>query len=122
MKILLPVETKETKSMVCPSFGRSPLFLIYNTDTKEELYVDNSAADSAGGAGIKAAQIVVDLKVDILITPRIGKNAADVIEAAKIKMLQSLPLSIEENLIRFSKGELKDLTEIHPGFHNHGSN
>lgn len=121
MKILLPVEKNETKSMVCPSFGRAPIFLVYNTETKEETYIDNEAANSAGGAGIKAAQNVVDLKVDVLITPRIGKNAADVIEAANINMVQSLPMSIEENLLRYDKGELHSLTEIHPGFHNHGA-
>lgn len=122
MKILLPVETKDTKSMLCPSFGRAPLFLIYNAETKEEEYIDNSAAASAGGAGIKAAQIVVDLGAEVVITPRMGKNSADVIEAAEIKMIQSLPMSIEENLNRYLNGDLKPLTEIHAGFHNHGGN
>ena len=119
MKILFPVESKVIKSMVCPSFGRAPIFLVYNTDTKEETYIDNSAANSAGGAGIQAAQIVSDLKVDALVTPRIGKNAADVIEASSITMYQSVPFSIEENINRLDKGELQVLANIHEGFHNH---
>lgn len=34
MKIAIPVEDYETE--ICPSFGRAPMFLIYDTETKEK--------------------------------------------------------------------------------------
>ena len=37
MKIAIPVEDYETE--ICPSFGRAPMFLIYDTETKEKLLV-----------------------------------------------------------------------------------
>ena len=76
MKIAIPVDEKTLESRVCVSFGRTPYFLIYDVETKESIFIDNSAAASTGGAGIKAAQIIVDNKADVLLTPRLGENAA----------------------------------------------
>ena len=56
---------------------------------KEGTFIENSAANSEGGAGIKAAQNVVDSKAEILITPRCGQNAADVLQAADIKIYKT---------------------------------
>lgn len=120
MKIAMPVDDKSLTSNVCDSFGRTPYFLIYDTDTKNHDFVENAAANSQGGAGIKAAQSIVDFKVDALLTPRCGKNAADVMLMSNIKIFKTMGASIELNLSNFSIDELPLLTEIHAGFHNHG--
>ena len=72
MNIAIPVDEKTLESNVCVSFGRTPYFLIYDVETKESIFIDNSAAASTGGAGIKAAQIIVDNKASALLTPRLG--------------------------------------------------
>ena len=59
MRIAIPVDEKNIDSSVCVSFGRTPYFLIYDTDSKNSEFIDNSAAASTGGAGIKAAQTLV---------------------------------------------------------------
>jgi len=120
MKIAIPVDDKSSESKVCISFGRTPYFLIYDTETKENTFMDNSAAASQGGAGIKAAQAVADEKVTALITPRCGQNAADVLNVANIKIYKTINDSIEENIEAFRKGKLSLLEEIHAGLHNHG--
>jgi len=120
MKIAIPVDDKFLQSKVCISFGRTPYFLIYETDTKESTFLDNNAAASQGGAGIKAAQAVADEKVSALITPRCGQNAADVLKAANIKIYKTMNDSIEDNVEAFISEKLSLLEEIHAGFHNHG--
>ncbi|MPW25636.1 dinitrogenase iron-molybdenum cofactor biosynthesis protein [Alkalibaculum sp. M08DMB] len=120
MKLAIPVEDKTMESSVCISFGRTPYFLIYDTDTKESFFLVNSAASSQGGAGIKAAQTVVDTKVEALLTPRCGENAAVVIKAANIKIYKTIKDSIESSINTFIEGKLSLLDEIHPGFHGHG--
>jgi predicted Fe-Mo cluster-binding NifX family protein len=120
MKIAIPVDDKTIQSKICISFGRTPYFLIYEIDTKESEFLDNSAAASQGGAGIKAAQAVVDVGAAILITPRCGQNAAEVLKAADIKLYKAMNDSIEDNIAAFSIGKLSLLENIHPGFHNHG--
>ena len=120
MRIALPADEKSMESSVCISFGRTPYFLIFETDTKESIFVDNRAASSQGGAGIKAAQLLVDNDVEALITPRCGENAADVIKAANIKMYKTINNSIKDNINAFNDNNLLLLEEIHAGFHNHG--
>ena len=63
MKIAMPVDDKTMESSVCVSFGRTPYFLIYDTENKESVFLDNSAAASQGGAGIKAAQTVMTSQI-----------------------------------------------------------
>jgi len=120
MKIAIPVEGKTMETNVCQSFGRTPYFLIYDTESKESLFIDNSAATSQGGAGIKAAQTIADNNADVLLTPRCGENAAEVIKAANIKMYKTLNDSIMDNIDALNRGKLSLLADIHAGLHNHG--
>ena len=122
MKIAIPVDEKTLESSVCASFGRTPYFLIYDTETKESVFIDNSAAASTGGAGIKAAQTIVDNKANALLTPRCGQNAADVIKSADIKIYKTTSASVKDNIAAFVDGKLPLLDEIHAGFHGHGGN
>lgn len=120
MKIAIPVDEKTLESNVCVSFGRTPYYLIYDTDTKENVFIYNSAAASTGGAGIKAAQIVVDNKVDVLLTPRCGENAANVLKSADIELFKTISASVKDNIADYVNGKLPVLDEIHAGFHGHG--
>lgn len=122
MKIAIPVDEKNLESDVCISFGRTPYFLVYDNETKESIFFDNSAATSTGGAGIKAAQSVVDNKANILLTPRCGENAADVLKLASIKIYKTIAATAKENIDAFIDGKLSPLNEIHAGFHGHGGN
>lgn len=121
MKIAMPVNDTFVEGEVCPSFGRTPYFMVYDTETKESKFFDNEAASSQGGAGIKAAQIIVDKDINVLLTPRCGDNAAEVIGAANIEMYKVIKGSIKDNIDAFSEGKLSRLGEIHEGFHNHGA-
>ena len=122
MKIVIPVDEKTLESDVCASFGRTPYFLIHDTETKESVFIDNSAAASTGGAGIKAAQTIVDNKANVLLAPRCGENAADVLKSADIKIFKTTSASAKGNIDDFIDGKLSLLDEIHAGFHGHGGN
>lgn len=119
MKVAVPVDDKLMESAVCPSFGRAPYFLIYDSDTQEGEFLDNKAAASQGGAGIKAAQTIVDHQIKALLTPRCGQNAAEVIKAAKVDIYRTVNKTAQENIDAYLAGELSMLEEIHPGMHNH---
>ena len=122
MKIAIPVDEKSVDSNVCVSFGRTPYFLIYDVDTKESVFLDNSAAASTGGAGIKAAQTIVDNKANVLLTPRCGENAAEVLKSADIEIFKTTSASVKDNIDAFIDGKLPLLDEIHAGFHGHEGN
>jgi predicted Fe-Mo cluster-binding NifX family protein len=120
MKIAIPINDKSMDKGVCPSFGRAPYFLVYDTETKKGDFIDNGAASSQGGAGIKAAQLIVDNGADALITPRCGENAASVIKTGQVRIYRSIEGSIQENIYALQDGRLSVLDEIQAGFHNHG--
>lgn len=117
MKIAIPVDKKTLESDVCVSFGRTPYFLVYDTETQESVFIDNSAVASTGGAGIKAAQTIADQKAKALLTPRCGENAADVLKFADIKIFKTASGSVKDNIDNFIDGKLSLLEEIHAGSH-----
>ncbi len=122
MKIAIPTDEKNMETNVCVSFGRAPYFLIYDTETEKTIFLDNKAATSTGGAGIKAAQIIVDAEANALLTPRLGENAANVLKAADIQLYKTTATSARDNIDAYIAGKLPELYEIHTGFHGHGGN
>ena len=120
MKIAIPTNEKNMESGVCMSFGRSPFYLFYNTDTKESNFVENAAANSPGGAGIQAAQAIADKGTEVMLVPRCGINAANVLKAANVKIYRTNGDNIMDNINAFVDGKLSELADAHPGFHKHG--
>ncbi len=121
MKIALPVEEKTLDTPVCVSFGRTPLFVLFNTENGEFEFIDNStAAASQGGAGIKAAQLLADKGAEAVITIRCGENAAEVLNPAEIALYKAVDGTAHDNIEKFKLGELSPLNQIHKGLHNHG--
>ncbi|MGI6037852.1 MAG: NifB/NifX family molybdenum-iron cluster-binding protein [Limnochordia bacterium] len=122
MKIAIPVDKTSLQSKVSLYFGRAPYFLVYDPQSKEGLFVDNDAVASTEGAGIKAAQTIVDHEVKTLLVPRLGANGAKLLKAAGVEIYKTIDASVEDNIDAFLAGELHSLTEIHPGFHGRGGN
>lgn len=114
MIITIPLD--ENQQDVCPAFGRAPFFLVFDSEQNSTQILSNPAADEQGGAGLKSAQFVVDRNTDILITPRCGENAAEVLHDADIQIYKSEGNSAENNLKAFSEGSLSLLTHFHAGF------
>ncbi len=120
MKIVIPVDNKSLDSQVANTFGRAPFYLVYDIEGEKPSFVDNSAARSQGGAGIKAAQIVVDTGAKVLIAPQCGENAAKVIKAANIEIYKNETDSVSDTIRAFKEGKLSKLDDIHSGYHRRG--
>lgn len=118
MIVAVPAEEQKLDSPLCVSFGRAPYYCIFNTETQKSRFIENAAAQSPGGAGIQAAQDLVDAKITTLITFRLGENAAKVLKAADISLLKALNLSIADNISALLESKLAELDAIHAGFHH----
>lgn len=119
MKIAIPVDEQSLDSGVCPSFGRAPYFLFYNSANEETYFLDNAAVASQGGAGIRAAQVIADHGVKSLITPRCGENAEEVLRKAEVFVYRAIPGTARQNIEAHLQNQLTLLDEFHPGFHGH---
>lgn len=117
MRIAIPTDENTENTGICPAFARAPYFYFYDTEAKEGTFVDNSAAAQSGGAGIKAAQLLVDNKAGALLTPRCGENAAEVLKEANIKLYKTEGTDLKSNIDAFVGGGLSELTEIEAGHH-----
>ncbi len=119
MIIAIPMDEKNLTGLVANNFGRAHYYLFYDLESDAANFVENPAAQSRGGAGIKAAQLIVDHQAKVLLTPRCGENAADVLIEAGIKLYRSLVGTAEANIVAYRAGTLEILSEIHPGLHGH---
>lgn len=117
MKIAIPMNEMGMDTEVCVSFGRAPYFLFYDTQSKEAVFSQNAAAAAQGGAGIKAAQAIIDGDAEVLLTVRCGENSAEVFQEAGIKVYKTTKVTAKENIEAFEKGELAVMTQFHAGFH-----
>ena len=113
MKIALPLD--EDRLSVCPVLARAPYFLF--SAGGEESIEENPAAQAQGGAGMQAAQFLVDRGVTVLITPRCGENAAEVFKAAGMEIFKSANKAAADDLAAYMEGKLETLNHFHGGFH-----
>lgn len=81
MQIVISTAGSDLDATVSPIFGRSPGFLLVDSDTWDYRAIDNPAVGAPGGAGIQAAQFIVNQKVDALISGNVGPNAFGVFRA-----------------------------------------
>ena len=110
MKICITAVGSKSNSEVDPRFGRCAYFLIFDEKGKLLKTILNEAGQAMRGAGITAAQIIADEKVDIIITGNIGPNAYMVLESSGVKILHgAFGVTVEQALEMYKKKELKEV-------------
>jgi len=86
MKICFTSKGTTLDSLTEERFGRAPYFIIIESDKGSFEAIQNPYADSAGGVGPKAAQLLIAKEVKALISGQVGGNAREVLAAAGITM------------------------------------
>ncbi len=110
MKIAVSTDGQKLGSRVSPIFGRCPYFLIVEVENEKiENYevVENKAMEKSGGAGTAATQLIGDKNVDSVISGGVGPKAFLALKKWDIGVYEGEPGSVEENVNRFLRGELK---------------
>lgn len=114
MKIGISTVGKEGKDMLDKRFGRCDYFQVYDTESKETVALENEGKAAKGGAGIAAAQQLLDQKVDAVITGNLGPNAFMILEKAQIKAYQCETGTVEDAIEKYQSNELSELTQAGP--------
>lgn len=84
MKVVISSTGETLDSAVSPVFGRCAYFLLVDTETMLAQPFENPAQSASGGAGIQAAQFVIELGAQAVITGNVGPNAMQVFQAARV--------------------------------------
>ncbi len=84
MRIVVTSNGADLDAPASPVFGRCPTYVFVDTETFEFETVENPAMNAAGGAGIQAAQFVVERGAQAVVTGNIGPNASNVFQPAGV--------------------------------------
>jgi predicted Fe-Mo cluster-binding NifX family protein len=108
MKIAISAKANNMESEVDPRFGRCNFFLLVDTETMEFEAISNQAGQAMGGAGVKAAQLVIDSGAEAVISGNFGPNAFQTLSAANVKLYNGAQGTIKDTVEKYKKGELKE--------------
>ena len=112
MKIAISSTGEGLESRVDARFGRCPYFVVVeikNKKIKNVKTIKNTATVQFGGAGITAAQIVGNEKVDAIITMNLGPRAFDVLQQLDIEIYQGSG-KIKDVIQQLVDGKLKKIS------------
>ncbi len=84
MKIVVSSQGAGLDAASSTVFGRCPTFVFVDSETMEFEALTNPAMSQGGGAGIQAAQFVVDHGAQAVLSGHLGPNAFDVLNAAGV--------------------------------------
>lgn len=98
---------RSLSSMVNPRFGRSSCFVVVDTATGDHRALDNSAAESRGGAGIETARLLLDNGVDAVVAGYVGPHAFDALKASGIKVFAGVDGTVEQAVLGIAEGRIK---------------
>ncbi len=107
MKIDISATGDDLAAHVDSRFGRCPFFLIIDVETMRYKVIPNEATAAMGGAGVRAAQIVLDQGIDAVISGDVGPNAFEALSAAGIKVYTGVSGVMQEVVEKYKKGEYK---------------
>lgn len=104
MKIAFSATGSTLDDEIDPRFGRCQQFIIADTETEEFEVLNNSSAAAAGGAGISAAQMIVEKGVEVVLTGNCGPNAYGVLSSAGVKIITGVSGKIKDAIAEYKLG------------------
>lgn len=108
-KIAITSEGPTLDDDLDPRFGRAAGFIIVDPQTLQFQYVDNGASQArAQGAGIQAAEVVSRAGANVVLTGYVGPKAFAALQAAGIKVGQSLDnMTVRQAVEHYKAGKIE---------------
>ncbi|MGC8645731.1 MAG: NifB/NifX family molybdenum-iron cluster-binding protein [Thermoplasmata archaeon] len=95
---------------VSTNFGRSPYFTVVeigdNREIKGAKVVKNPGASAGSGAGVQAAQVVVDNECNVVIAGAIGPNSFQILKGANLDIRECEEMKVEDAIEQYFSGKL----------------
>jgi len=102
---------KSADSAADQRFGRCSAFAIYDSKQQSYRFINNEGQAATGGAGIAAAQQMVDEDVEIILTGNMGPNAFNVVKGSDIKIYRIGNVTVEKAVQLFLDAKLENISE-----------
>jgi len=98
--IVITSSGNELTSQFDKRFGRAEWFCLLDSKTKESRFIKNEFINSNHGAGTKAAELMIELKVDKIISGDFGPKAKELLEELNIQMVIIQDSTIIQEIIK----------------------
>ena len=82
MKIVVTANGADLSAQTSPIFGRCPTYVFVDTESMAFEAIENPAVSASGGAGIQAAQFVIERGAQAVLTGSMGPNATQVFQSS----------------------------------------
>jgi predicted Fe-Mo cluster-binding NifX family protein len=109
MKIVVTANGASLDAPASPVFGRCPWYVFVDTETMEAEAVENPALSAAGGAGIQAAQFVIEHAAEAVITGNVGPNAFNVFRSAGVPIYIGQGETVRDAVGAYRNGQLREV-------------
>jgi len=109
MRIVVSAQGDTLESPTSPVFGRCPTYVFVDSETMSFEATPNPAMSQGGGAGIQAAQFVVERGAQVVLTGNLGPNAYDVLAAAGIPRYLVPEGTVRQAVEAFEAGRLQPM-------------
>lgn len=117
MRVVVASNGTDLSAEASPSFGRCLAYVFVDTETMEFEAVANPAANASGGAGIQAAQFVVEQGVQAVLAGNVGPNAYDVLQAANMPVFRHTGGTVRQAVEAYVAGKLQSVGGANVGAH-----
>ena len=106
MKIADTANGTDLDAPASPIFGRCPTYILVDTETMQYEAVANPAVAAGGGAGVQAAQFVIERGAQAVVTGNVGPNAFGVFRAGGIPVYLFAGGTVQRAVEAYKGGQL----------------
>jgi len=106
LKIVVTANGTDLDAMASPAFGRCPTYIFVDTETMAFEAMENPAMGAPGGAGIQAAQFVVERGAKAVVTGNAGPNAFNVLQPAEVPVYLFRGGTVRQAVEAYKAGQL----------------
>ena len=87
MKTVITSKGNNLKAYFDPRFGRASWFCVIDDASDQPTFIENDQAEATGGAGVKAAEKMVEIGVTKVISGDFGPKAKDLLDKFNVQMV-----------------------------------
>ncbi len=108
MKMAITVNGEDLNAEIDPRFGRAGGFIIYDTESEDIQFIDNTQNMQAmQGAGIQASRAIIDSGAQALVTGNVGPKAFTALNSAGIEIYIGASGTVKKTIEDYANGKLK---------------
>lgn len=109
MKVAVTAQGADLEAMASPVFGRCPVFVLVDTESMQVEAIANPSISAGGGAGIQAAQAIIDKGAQAVLSQNVGPNAFAVLDAAGVAVYRFDGGTVRQAVEAFIAGKLPQI-------------